>query len=63
MHLSGLHKIICTALMTCTALSTQALDAKAPLNLIDHGRTKLAEMEREYEALKNDLRSTELTGP
>ncbi len=54
MHLSGLHKYLCTALMACSALSTQALDDKTLLKLIDHGSTKLAEMEREYEALKSD---------
>lgn len=54
MHLSGLHKIICTALMTCAALSSQALDDKTLLKLIDHGSTKLAEMEHEHEAVKND---------
>ncbi len=54
MHLSGLHKFLCTALMACSTLSTQALDDKTLLKLIDHGSTKLAEMEREYEALKSD---------
>ncbi|MBR7108693.1 MAG: hypothetical protein IKC90_01520, partial [Akkermansia sp.] len=53
MHLSRFNRNLLTWLMACAALSTQALDDKTLLKLTEHGSTKLAEMEREHEEVKN----------
>lgn len=53
MHLSRFNRNLLTWLMACAALSSQALDDKTLLKLTEHGSTKLAEMEREHEEVKN----------
>lgn len=54
MHLSRIHKNLCILMLACTAMSTQAIDDKTLIKMIDHGSTKLAELEREYETVKQD---------
>ena len=54
MRLLRLHKFFSILLITCTAMSSQALDDKTLIKLIDHGSTKLARLKREHEEVQAD---------